>query len=106
MHNIKDRKEFIRHARFIIDEINQRSFHLSVIISRFFDFDSQNIFELQMNVVFLSSAFPKTFKTEFKESIKIVRLIKNPQFNIEVEVFLIPESTKFIQNFKRKLNLF
>ena len=34
MYNIKDKEKIISHIRFIIDDINQRSFHLSVIFSR------------------------------------------------------------------------
>lgn len=83
MHKLQKNEIFYQNTRFVIDEVHQRSFYLDVLINQFGNL-SQNpeTFPLPLNVILMSADIPLQLLNPFNDTIKKMKLIKSPPFEI------------------------
>ena len=104
--SLKSNPHFFKRTRFIIDEINQRSFHLSILISRISYLNHvKKVFELPLNVVLTSASFSSSILSPFKNKISFepdvkstTTLVKNAQYKIFEEPPILLNSAKSVKH--------
>ncbi|KAK8834693.1 hypothetical protein M9Y10_018315 [Tritrichomonas musculus] len=111
MHRLENSENFMLHTRFIIDQINQKTCHISVIISQILELYKRSLSNPQdptssslisLNFVLLSCNFPTEVIDFFGNSAKVKTLVKEPLCEIKEEVIEFCESENKEQPTKNK----